>query len=91
MTQMTAPPDKLGAPARNKPGHWVQTERKAHEAWANLIAKKPRAAMLLHHLVAQMGHQMVQKHGGAGLFGDQVGPRLVRLAFGLHPVPRLVP
>ena len=57
MTQMTAPPDKLGAPARNKPGHWVQTERKAHEAWANLIAKKPRAAMLLHHLVAQMGHQ----------------------------------
>ena len=57
MTQMTAPPDKLGAPAKNKPGTWVQTERKAHEAWANLIAQKPRAAMLLHHLVAQMGHQ----------------------------------
>lgn len=36
---------------------WVQTERKAHEAWANLIARKPRAAMLLHHLVAQMGYQ----------------------------------
>lgn len=47
----------LGAPVRNKPGQWVQTERKAHEAWANLIARKPRAAMLLHHLVAQMGHQ----------------------------------
>ena len=31
MTQMTAPPDKLGAPAKNKPGTWVQTERKAHE------------------------------------------------------------
>ena len=47
----------IGAPAKHKSGHWVQTERKAHEAWANLIARKPRAAMLLHHLVAQMGHQ----------------------------------
>jgi DNA-binding transcriptional regulator YhcF (GntR family) len=54
---MAAPQDKLGSPAKNKPGAWVQTERKAHEAWANLIAQKPRAAMLLHHLVAQMGHQ----------------------------------
>jgi hypothetical protein len=50
-------PDNIGSSANNKPGHWVQTERKAHEAWANLIARKPRAAMLLHHLVAQMGHQ----------------------------------
>jgi DNA-binding transcriptional regulator YhcF (GntR family) len=41
----------------NAKGHWVQTERKAHEAWANLIAKKPRAAMLMHHLVARMGEQ----------------------------------
>lgn len=57
MTRMPAPPDKVGVPARNKPGHWVQTERKAHEAWAHLIARKPRAAELLHHLVAQMGHQ----------------------------------
>lgn len=48
---------KLGIPAKNKPGQWVQTERKAHEAWANLISRKPRAAILLHHLVAQMGHQ----------------------------------
>ncbi len=47
----------IGVPARNKPGQWVQTERKAHEAWASLIARKPRAAELLHHLVAQMGHQ----------------------------------
>jgi len=47
----------MGVPARNKPGRWVQTERKAHEAWAGLIARKPRAAELLHHLVAQMGHQ----------------------------------
>lgn len=56
MTRMTAPPD-MGTPAKTKPGQWVQTERKAHEAWASLIARKPRAAMLLHHLVAQMGHQ----------------------------------
>lgn len=57
MKNPAAPPDKVGIPARNKPGHWVQTERKAHEAWAGLIARKPRAAELLHHLVAQMGHQ----------------------------------
>lgn len=56
---MTRPPaaPAIGVPAKNKPGQWVQTERKAHEAWANLIARKPSAAMLLHHLVAQMGHQ----------------------------------
>ncbi len=49
--------DQIGVPAKHKPGQWVQTERKAHEAWATLIARKPRAAQLLHHLVAQMGHQ----------------------------------
>lgn len=57
MTRMTSPSDSIGTSARNKPGHWVQTERKAHEAWAQLIARKPRAAELLHHLVAQMGRQ----------------------------------
>ncbi len=56
MTRMAAPAD-IGSPTQHKPGQWVQTERKAHEAWAALIARKPRAAMLLHHLVAQMGHQ----------------------------------
>lgn len=56
-SQNSAGGSAIGAPAKNKPGQWVQTERKAHEAWANLIARKPRAAMLLHHLVAQMGHQ----------------------------------
>ena len=55
---MHQPPSTvIGAPATNKPGQWVQTERKAHEAWARLIARKPRAAELLHHLVAQMGAQ----------------------------------
>lgn len=35
-------------------GTWVQTERKAHEEWAALIGKKPKAAQLLHLLVANM-------------------------------------
>jgi len=35
-------------------GTWVQTERKAHEAWAVLIGKKPKAAQLMHLLVANM-------------------------------------
>lgn len=35
-------------------GSWVQTERRAHEAWAALIGRKPRAAALLHLLVANM-------------------------------------
>ncbi len=48
---------RLGTPAMNKPGKWVQTERKTHEAWAQLVMRKPRAAALAHHLVAQMGHQ----------------------------------
>lgn len=56
MQRNSAPP-AIGTPAESKIGKWVQTERKAHEAWAGLIARKPRAAMLLHHLVAQMGTQ----------------------------------
>lgn len=47
----------IGTPVKHKPGQWVQTERKAHEAWANLTLRKPRAGVLLHHLVAKMGHQ----------------------------------
>ena len=57
MTHMPSPQGTVGVAVKPKAGHWVQTERKAHEAWANLISRKPRAAMLLHHLVAQMGHQ----------------------------------
>tara|TARA_R100000935_G_C2841561_1_gene171413 strand:- start:15581 stop:16135 length:555 start_codon:yes stop_codon:yes gene_type:complete len=36
-------------------GNWVQTERAAHEAWASLIAKAPKAAQLMHVLVARVG------------------------------------
>lgn len=57
MKRISAHKEELGVPVQHKPGQWVQTERRAHEAWANLIARKPRAAELLHHLVAQMGHQ----------------------------------
>ena len=54
---VTRPQVKLGASAVPTKSTWVQTERKAHEAWASLIARKPRSAQLLHHLVARMGHQ----------------------------------
>jgi hypothetical protein len=50
-------PAEIGTPAKLTNGQWVQTERRAHEAWASLITRKPRAAVLMHHLVAQMGHQ----------------------------------
>lgn len=36
-------------------GNWVQTERAAHEAWAALMRSSPRAAELMHHLVARVG------------------------------------
>ena len=35
-------------------GTWVQTERRAHEAWDLLIRKQPSAARLMHRLVASM-------------------------------------
>lgn len=38
----------------NVKGTWVQTERAAHEKWAQLIVKSPKAAALLHLLVANM-------------------------------------
>jgi DNA-binding transcriptional MocR family regulator len=53
----TSTPPAIGAVVESKPGQWVQTERKAHEDWAGLIGRKPKAAMLLHHLVAKMGQQ----------------------------------
>lgn len=46
--------EKFPAP-RQTPGNWVQTERKAHEAWANLIGKNANAARVMHVLVSQLG------------------------------------
>ena len=42
-------------PQKQQPGSWLQTERAAHEAWANLIAEAPKAAQLMHLLVARIG------------------------------------
>jgi Helix-turn-helix domain len=36
-------------------GTWVQTERAAHERWSILAVENPRAAALLHVIVAKMG------------------------------------
>ncbi len=36
-------------------GTWVQTDRKAHELWADLSVRQPRASALLHCLVSNMG------------------------------------
>jgi DNA-binding transcriptional regulator YhcF (GntR family) len=48
---------KLGTYVDNSPKTWVQTERAAHEAWGLLSLKSPRAAALLHTLVANMSAQ----------------------------------
>ena len=42
-------------PVRQPQGNWVQTERAAHEAWAALIAKAPKAAQIMHILTARVG------------------------------------
>lgn len=53
--------DELGAdekptlPAKPHRGHFVQTDRAAHEAWARLGTKHPAASALLHVLVANVG------------------------------------
>ena len=49
--------NRLGIPANYGRNTWVQTERAAHEAWAKLTMDSPKAAAVMHHLVANMGHQ----------------------------------
>lgn len=44
-------------PAKKKRGHFVQTDRAAHEAWARLGTKHPAASALLHVLAANVGDQ----------------------------------
>lgn len=48
---------EIGTPVHTKRMDWVQTDRKAHEAWAKLVIEKPKAAALLHVLIANMGAQ----------------------------------
>ena len=49
----------IGTPplAQSKRQTWVQTERSAHEGWAQLVRTNQRAAALLHVLVSQMDSQ----------------------------------
>jgi len=38
-----------------RPGAWVQTDREAHERWAQLAVRNPKASALLHILAARVG------------------------------------
>jgi len=42
-------------PVHKKHQHWVQTDRKSHEAWAQLCVQNPKAGALLHILAANVG------------------------------------
>lgn len=67
--------NKQQLPARSQSGSWVQTERKAHEAWAALLRESPRAAEVLHLLVARVGEHnavVVSQQTLAGLMGRSV-------------------
>lgn len=46
---------KPSIPEKEPRGNWVQTERAAHEAWAALLRRSPRAAEMLHLLIARVG------------------------------------
>lgn len=56
---MSTEKTRLGSPAAPDLKHrtWVQTERAAHEEWGQMVRRNPRAAALLHTLVAHMDHQ----------------------------------
>lgn len=36
---------------------WVQTDKRAHEAWARFTLQKPTASALLHYMCAYMADQ----------------------------------
>lgn len=53
-------PDKMidalpPLPQKPPKGHFVQTERETHEAWAQLTLKTPKASALLHILANRVG------------------------------------
>lgn len=58
MTQPASPQDTSRAAHVRARGRssWVQTERSAHEAWAQLAVRSPRASALLHVMIARMGN-----------------------------------
>lgn len=45
----------MALPAQKPKGHWVQTDRSSHEAWAALTRKSPLAAQVMHLLAARVG------------------------------------
>jgi hypothetical protein len=62
-------------PTKSPKGAWVQTERAAHEAWAALLRESPRAAELLHLLVARVGEHnavVISQKTLAGLMGRSI-------------------
>ena len=70
-------------PAKSLKGGWVQTERAAHEAWAGLLRQSPRAAELLHLLVARVGEHnavVISQQTLAGLMGRSVNTVKTALA-----------
>lgn len=51
---LVSPPTDI---RRQHKGHFVQTDRATHEAWARFTVKRPTAAGVLHLLTANVGHQ----------------------------------
>lgn len=49
--------ERPSLPGKPRKGHFVQTDRAAHEAWARLGTKHPAASALLHVLAANVGDQ----------------------------------
>ena len=65
----------MNLPEKRQAGSWVQTERAAHEAWAELMRDSPNAAMLMHLLVARVGEHnavIVSQKTMAKLMGRHV-------------------
>ena len=46
---------KILPPSPPPRGTWIQTEREAHEEWAKLIGRAPKAAQLMHIITARLG------------------------------------
>jgi len=82
----------MGLPAsKDRKGAWVQTERAAHEAWAALLRESPRAAELLHLLVARVGEHnavVISQQTLAGLMRRSVNT--VKTAIGVLKAGRWI-
>lgn len=53
--KQSAQPKAIGRELQNS--GWVQTDKKAHEAWARFTLQKPTASALLHYMCAYMVDQ----------------------------------